>query len=82
MKERASTVCHTLPYDAFPKLMTTSLMRNIVKWINVFPSSNSINDKYSPANIVDGSSNPEYNKKRLPFGACAMVFFVPKYTMA
>ena len=32
IKERARTVCHTLTYDAFPMLMTTSLTRNIVKW--------------------------------------------------
>ena len=48
----------------------------------MFPSSNSIDDKYSPANIVDGSSNSDYNKKRLPFGAYAMVYFGTKNTMA
>ena len=34
IKERACTICHTLPYDAFPKLVTTSLMKNVAMWIN------------------------------------------------
>ena len=82
IKERARTVCHTLPYDSFPKLLTISLMRNVAKWMNLFPNPNGISDKYSPANIIDGSPNPDFNRKRIPFGAYAMVYFGTNNTMA
>ena len=82
IKERARTICHTLPYDSFPKMLTISLLKTVTTWLNAFPSSTAINEKYSPANIIDGRPNPDYNRKMIPFGAYAMVYFGTNNTMA
>ena len=81
VKERTRTICHNLPYDSFPKMMTICLIKNVTRWLNAFPSSVGVSEQYSPASIIDGSPNPDYNRKRLPFGAYAMVYFGTSNTM-
>ena len=53
IKERARTICHSLPYNYFPKSLTISLMINISRWLNQFLHPNGISKRYSPANVID-----------------------------
>ena len=59
IKERDRTVCHLLPYKSFPKLLSTSLMKNVARRLNQFPNPNKILDRYIPANVMDGFPNPD-----------------------
>ena len=54
--------------------MTKALIQNVKKWINAFPSNAGITGPYSPANIVDGSINPDCQRKRIVYGAYALAY--------
>ena len=47
-------------------LMVISLVQNIVKWLNAFPSKGGISEEISPETIVTGASKPDFNRKRIP----------------
>ena len=36
INERARTVCHNLPYESFPNLLTISLMKNVENGLTCF----------------------------------------------
>ena len=74
LKERARTMCHSLPYERHTKLTTKALAKNITKWVNAFPSNAGISGPYSPANIVEGSINPDCKRKRIVYGAYAFAY--------
>jgi hypothetical protein len=82
IKKRARTICHSLHFSRFTKLMTRSIMNYATKWVNAFPSSVGISGHYSPANIIDGTTNPDCNRRRLPFGSYAMVYYKTSNTMS
>jgi hypothetical protein len=82
VKERARTICHSLQFNRFTKLMTKYMMRYVAKWINAFPSSAGVSGHYSPANIIDGTTNPDCNRRRLPIGNYAMVYYKTTNTLA
>ena len=67
IKERGRTICHSLPFTSFPKIMTKSLARVITQWMNAFPSTGGVSDRFIPSNIVLGLKNPDFNRKRLLF---------------
>ena len=65
---------HAAPYQYIPKVMVIGLITEAVKWINAFPSMNSISKTMSPATIVQGVPKPNMKYKRIVFGAYAMVY--------
>ena len=74
IKERCRTICHTLPYKVHTRTMTKGLIEHVRRWANAFPSSAGITGNYSPSNIIDGSQNPDCNRKRIVYGAYAQVY--------
>ena len=74
VKERTRAMCHSLPYQSYPKLMTTSLVEYVIFWLNAFPSKTGASNTISPAAIVTGAPKPDFNLKYIPFGAYAIVY--------
>ena len=60
---------HSIPYKKFTKLMTISLVQDMITCTNMFPSKNGISSDLSPASIILGSPNPDQNKLKIAFGA-------------
>ena len=82
IKERARCICHALPYKSITRLMTKSVVRNCVKWLNAFPSENGISSTLSPCNLVEGKNKPDLGLKTISFGSYAMVFTKTSNTMS
>ena len=74
IKEQMRCGCHSIPYNKFKKLMTISLVQYIITCLNMFPSKNGISSDLSPAAIVLGYLNTDYNKLNFSFGAYAQVY--------
>jgi len=74
VKERYVSTCHVVPYPKYTMLMVMSLIQNIVKWLNAFPSKGGISEELSPERIVTGASKPDCDRKRIPFGGYDMVY--------
>ena len=72
-KERLRTICHSLPYKRYTKLMTIHLAEYVNHWDNVFPSELGVSSTLSPANIVEGKRKPDFNYQHIAFGAYALV---------
>ena len=71
--ERVRCGCNSIPYKKFTKLMTRYLVQDMITCLNVFPSKNGISSDLSPAAIILGSPNLDYNKLNIKFGAYAKV---------
>ena len=74
VKERCRCMTHSVPYTRYTHLMTTHLVEAATHWLNAFPKKIGIIAKISPSAIVTGQSPPDYNNKRIAFGAYAIVF--------
>ena len=74
IKEKCRVITHSVPYNRYTKLMTIGLIENANHWLNAFPTSSRIVGKISPAQIVKGTPQPDYNHQRIPFGSHAMVY--------
>ena len=49
--------------------------------LNLFPSKNVISDTIGPAMLVEGKQKLDFGKKRIEFGAYAMVYLGTKGNM-
>ena len=76
IKERVRCGCHSIPYKKFAKLMTRSLVQDMITCLNMFPYQNWISSDLSPEAIIIGSPYIYYNKLRITFGAYAQVYLV------
>jgi len=65
---------HAVPYRGYTRLMTVSLVVNVLKWLSVFPSKNGVFKTLSRATIVAGKSLPDIYDKRITFGSYALVY--------
>jgi len=74
VKERARATCHDTPFLRLPRIMTVSLMETIERWLNAFPSSDSVPNDPGPATIVLGRPPPDFSNNMSPFGAYVMAF--------
>ena len=74
IKEQTRSICHSLPYKYYTKLMTTALLSNVTYWLNAFPHKDGVSKNLSPASIVLGRSPIDYNHSRIAFGSYAMVY--------
>ena len=81
IKERCRCICHTIPFHFYTRLMVEALIKVVIRWLNAFPSKNSISDTMSPAMIVEGKQNPDMSLKRISFGSHAMVYIGTTNTM-
>ena len=54
--------------------MTRDLIEHVRCWINAFPINAGITVNYSTSNIIDGTQNPDCNRKRIVYGAYAQVY--------
>ena len=46
----------------------------MITCLNMIPSKNGISSELSPAAIILGSPNPDYNKMKITFGAYVKVY--------
>jgi hypothetical protein len=81
VKERCRSMCHTVPYKKYTKLMTIALVESAIYWLNSFPSDNGVSDTLSPANIVLGRPNIDFNHNKIVFGSYALVYAGTKNNM-
>ena len=81
VKERSRSTCHSLPYKRYPRMMVISLIENVSKWLNAFPTENGICDTMSPSMIVLGKTNPDMKYKRISFGSYAILYTGTDNTM-
>ena len=80
VKDRCRTICHSLPYSSFPKLMSKGLVAHSVNWINTFTASGGVVGPYSPSYLLEGKQNPDLNKRRITFGSYAIVYSITDNT--
>ena len=74
IKERCRSTCHSLPYKKYPKLMVSGLLEYVELWLNAFPSDSAEIKNISPSTLVTGSPQPDFNKRRIPFGSYVMAY--------
>ena len=54
IKERSRCICSALPYHYDTELMMVTLIKVVIRWLDAFPSKNSISNNLSPSMIVEG----------------------------
>ena len=54
--------------------MTQSLIEGVIDMLDFFPSKNAISDTMGPAMLIEGKHKLDFGKKRIEFGAYAMVY--------
>ena len=81
IKERVRSICHSLPYHRYTKMMTNALVEYAVHWINAFPSPQGVSEHLSPTNIITGRPKPDLSKQHIAFGSYAMVYAGTKNNM-
>ena len=55
-------------------MMTRGLAYRAVQSINVCPNERAVTSDLSPAGIVEGRNNPDFNMNRIAFGSYALVY--------
>ena len=50
-------------------MMIVSLIENVVKWLNAFPTKNGLCDTMSPSMIILGKKPPDMKDKSMSFGS-------------
>ena len=54
--------------------MITGLLEHVELWLNAFPSNSAEIKNVSPATLVTGAPQPDFNRKRVPFRSCVMAY--------
>ena len=65
IKERASSMTHAVPYQRYTRIMTQSLIKNVVELLKNSPSKNSISDIMSLATILEGKAKMDMSIERM-----------------
>ena len=73
LKEHFRSSVHGLPYQFYTKLMVRSLVMNVCRLLNSFPSDSGVSDAISPLSIVCGMPPPSFQDFDLAFGMYAQV---------
>ena len=81
IKERARCICHSLPYKFYTRLMTNSLVENVINLLNAFPFKNGVSQTMGPSTIVLGKPAPDVSRKTAIFGSYVMGFLKTKNDM-
>mmetsp|Transcript_2900 Transcript_2900/g.2794 ORF Transcript_2900/g.2794 Transcript_2900/m.2794 type:complete len:83 (+) Transcript_2900:141-389(+) len=70
-----------MPYTGHIRFMTKSLGTAIQQWLKKIPSTRGVIVPQIPANIIEGTLNPDFKRKRIAFGAYTMVYIGMYNTM-
>ena len=81
VKERSRCTCNSLPYRYYPKIMTNSMVENVINWLNAFPMKSGISQTMGPSTIVLGKPAPDVSRKCAVFGSYVMGFTRTKNDM-
>ena len=81
IKEKCRSICHSLPFRKFTKLMTTMLVEYALYWLNAIPPPTGISKHVSPATIIQGKTKPDFKYRHLPFGTYCMIYISTKNNM-
>ena len=54
--------------------MVTGLLEHVELWLNAFPSNSAEIKNVSPSTLVTGAPQPDFNRKRVPFGSYVMAY--------
>jgi len=73
MKDHFRSAVHGLPNEFYTKLMVRSLIFNVCRLLNTFPSVSGVSFTLSPLSIVHGTPPPSYQDFDLTFGAYVQV---------
>ena len=63
-----------MTYRRYTFLLRKSLIEGVINMLNFFTSKNAISDTMGPAILVEGKHKLDFGKKRIEFGAYAMVY--------
>ena len=63
-----------MTYRNVIKLMTRSLVQDMVTCLNIFPTKNGIFNDLSPVAIILGSPNPHCHNLKIAFGAYSKLY--------
>ena len=74
LKERARACTHSTPYRRVPNIMIQHLMERVIHFLIAFPTSTGISQERSPANLILGRPNLDYNNLTLAYGAYCQVY--------
>ena len=67
-KNENRSVCYTMPYKCFPRILVQELVTQGNNFLNAFGSNDSIADGLSPCNIIDNLQHIDYNDLKYEFG--------------
>ena len=81
LKERARSVCHSLPFRKIPLVMCIGLTSGVTKWMNAFPAKSNMIQSMSPSAIVEGKNKPDFSYPRITFGTHTMAFLETNNTI-
>ena len=74
VKERCRSMCHSLLYTKYTKLMINGLVEYVIFWLNAFPNMNGASNTMSPSTIITGSGKPDLALNHIAMGSYATVF--------
>ena len=74
IKERLRSCVHGLPFKRLPKLLIRHMVADTVRCLNLFPWRYGVSTELSPASLVTGRPNLDYNHMKLEFGTYVQVF--------
>ena len=74
VKDRSRCICHSLPYQYYPKLLTNSMVECVINWLNAFPFKSGVSQTMGPSTIVLGKPAPDVSRKSAVFGCYVMGF--------
>ena len=63
-----------MPLKKSTKLMTRSLVQDMITCLSMFPSKNGISSNLSPSAIILGSPNTDHNNLKTTLGAYSQVY--------
>jgi hypothetical protein len=74
IKERTCGILCTLTFQKIPQIMIVHLLHHVVMWLNNFPVTNGISDRFSPREIILRHKLDYRHHCRAPFGAYCEVY--------
>ena len=69
VKERTRSTYTMLPYRHLPRIVLIHLVKNVVFWLNAFPTNDGVSKKYSPRYIMTGQQLSYSKHAIIEFGA-------------
>ena len=74
IKERVRCLVQGMPFRQLPKIMIRGAVDNATRSLNMFPPIHGVSKTMSPATILTGKPNPDYNDIKIEFGSYAQVY--------